>query len=96
MNIGLRLSPVLSNSHKKAAREPTALVSYEYFIACLKLGENSFTAQKHLSGLWTSLQAHGACPHAHTSYEVTLACGQSHLTLQQTKFVKPGWSFGMI
>lgn len=33
LNIELRLSPVLLNSHKKAASEPTALVSYEYFIA---------------------------------------------------------------
>lgn len=61
LNIELRLSPVLSDSHKKAASEPTVLVSYEYFIVCLKLSQNSFTAQKHLFGLWSSLQAHGDC-----------------------------------
>lgn len=33
LNIELRLSPVLLNSHMKAASEPTALVSYEYLIA---------------------------------------------------------------
>lgn len=93
LNIELRLSPVLLNSHKKAASEPTALVSYEYFIARLQLCANSSTAQKHLFGWWAPFRASGECHQACTGYQVTAACGHSRLTPNQAKFAKAGRSF---